>query len=219
MATANEAGFSTRKSTRPRNYTPMQYPRTASWNVPISSTDRAKMLHGFWPLDMDDKWVVFAEVQAQGASATTTTATLNKASGTGAGAGDGAGVSTEDTTDGETSENANEDSDSGGSSTANSLAASSSSANFILRFCRSWTGDEHVILMVESDHIEADESERCGSRISKVEWERGAAWLGPDASKDEEEPEIKAMMWRFCRGLLGCEMEALTAIMANDGSE
>jgi hypothetical protein len=46
---------------------PMTNPSTAPWNVPISSTDYSKLLNGFRPQDMDDKWYLHAdEPDAQG---------------------------------------------------------------------------------------------------------------------------------------------------------
>ncbi|KAJ5176278.1 uncharacterized protein N7482_002155 [Penicillium canariense] len=40
---------------------PMANPATAAWDVPISSTDQSKLLNGFCPQDMDDKWGLRAD--------------------------------------------------------------------------------------------------------------------------------------------------------------
>ncbi|BDD56252.1 hypothetical protein MPDQ_001603 [Monascus purpureus] len=43
------------------DHIPMANPATAAWDVPISSTDHSKLLKGFWPQDMDDKWELRAD--------------------------------------------------------------------------------------------------------------------------------------------------------------
>lgn len=40
---------------------PMENPATAAWEVPISEADHSKLLKGFWPRDMDDKWHLHAD--------------------------------------------------------------------------------------------------------------------------------------------------------------
>lgn len=57
-----------RRSSGPKLF-PMANPVTATWEVPISSTDRSKLLEGFSPQDMDDKWYLHADgPDAQGNS-------------------------------------------------------------------------------------------------------------------------------------------------------
>lgn len=105
--------------------------------------------------------------------------------------------------------------DDGTTEAKEAAAAAAESANsFVLRICRSWSDGERIVVTVETKAEtgagdSGEESIQSTWRISQVEWKRGAAWLGDDASKEEEEPEIKSMVRGMCRGFLGCELEAL----------
>jgi len=46
---------------------PLENPATAQWDLPINHTDYTKLLKGFQPQDMDDKWLCLTdEPDAQG---------------------------------------------------------------------------------------------------------------------------------------------------------
>lgn len=111
-----------------RNHIPMANPATAAWDVPISSADRSKLLKGFSPQDMDDKW----ELRADGLDA---------------------------------------------------------QGNYMLRMYRSWTGHEKVALTVQQ------------TKISRVHWIQ---------REDFGENDVKDFVKAICRGLLGCDLEALS---------
>lgn len=107
---------------------PMANPVTAAWEVPISSTDHSKLLKGFSPRDMDDRWYLHADApDAQG--------------------------------------------------------------NAVLRMCRSWTGHEQIALTVQQ------------TKISQIQWNK---------QEGVEEKDAKDLAKGLCKGLLGCDLEALS---------
>lgn len=45
-----------------RNEHPIENPATAEWDVSLTYAEYTKLLKGFTPRDMDDKWVIFADL-------------------------------------------------------------------------------------------------------------------------------------------------------------
>ncbi|KAF1976330.1 hypothetical protein BU23DRAFT_551787 [Bimuria novae-zelandiae CBS 107.79] len=45
-----------------RDNRPMENPTTAKWDVPLKHAEYTKILKGFQPRDMDDKWLIHADV-------------------------------------------------------------------------------------------------------------------------------------------------------------
>ncbi|PHH83231.1 hypothetical protein CDD82_2842 [Ophiocordyceps australis] len=119
-------------------HTHIQLPLTAPWDAEIPPSNVPRLLNGFIPRDMDDKWFIYAEdVDAQG--------------------------------------------------------------DVLVRFCRSWTGIERLVLKVR---VELDDkggvNEDAGAKVTQMTWDGGEWNPGEDA--------VKEMAIQACEYILECEL-------------